>query len=183
MYKRQYLRFARFLEVSYIPAGRDQLGLSALPDGKKYYEFLIRRITTTNLTAEQIHQIGLDEVKRDEAEMLIIAQKLGFADLKSFRASLKTNPKLKPASREALLDAYRGYLGPMQAKLPQIFGRLPKAKFEVVPVPDFMEKSAAPAYYEHPSPDGTRPGRLFINTCLLYTSSKRGSKFGACGKT
>jgi uncharacterized protein (DUF885 family) len=159
-----YLRFARFLEVSYIPAGRDEPSLSALPDGKKYYAFLIRRITTTDLTAEQIHQIGLDEVKRDEAEMLTIAQKLGFADLKSFRASLKTNPKLKPASREALLDAYRGYLGPMQAKLPQIFGRLPKAKFEVVPVPDFMEKSAAPAYYEHPSPDGTRPGRLFINT-------------------
>jgi uncharacterized protein (DUF885 family) len=159
-----YLRFARFLEVSYIPAGRDNPSLSALPDGKKYYAFLIRRITTTNLTADQIHQIGLDEVKRDEVEMLAIAQKLGFADLKTFRASLKTNPKLKPASREALLDAYRGYLGPMQAKLPQIFGRLPKAKFEVVPVPDFMEKSAAPAYYEHPSPDGSRPGRLFINT-------------------
>jgi uncharacterized protein (DUF885 family) len=159
-----YLRFARFLEVSYIPAGRDEPSLSALPDGKKYYAFLIRRITTTDLTAEQIHQIGLDEVKRDEAEMLTIAQELGFADLKSFRASLKTNPKLKPTSREALLDAYRGYLGPMQAKLPQLFGRLPKAKFEVVPVPDFMEKSAAPAYYEHPSPDGTRPGRLFINT-------------------
>ena len=159
-----YLRFARFLDVSYIPAGRDEIGLSALPDGKKYYEFLIRRITTTNLTADQIHQIGLDEVKRDEAEMLAIAQKLGFADLKTFRASLKTNPKLKPASREALLNAYRGYLGPMQAKLPQIFGRLPKAKFEVVAVPDFMEKSAAPAYYEHPAPDGSRPGRLFINT-------------------
>jgi uncharacterized protein (DUF885 family) len=159
-----YLRFARFLEVSYVPAGRDNPSLSALPDGKKYYACLIRRITTTNLTADQIHQIGLDEIKRDEAEMLTIAQKLGFADLKSFRASLKTNPKLKPASREALLDAYRGYLGPMQAKLPLIFGRLPKAKFEVVPVPDFMEKSAAPAYYEEGSPDGVRPGRLFINT-------------------
>jgi uncharacterized protein (DUF885 family) len=158
-----YLRFARFLEVSYVPAGRDEPGLSALPDGKKYYAFLIRRITTTQLTAEQIHQIGLDEVKRDEAEMLTIAQKLGFADLKTFRAGLKTNPKLKPASREALLDAYRGYLGPMQAKLPLIFGRLPKAKFEVVPVPDFMEKSAAPAYYEHPSPDGSRPA-VFSST-------------------
>jgi uncharacterized protein (DUF885 family) len=83
-----YLRFARFLEVSYIPAGRDEPGLSALPDGKKYYDFLIRRTTTTQLTADQIHQIGLDEVKRDEAEMLTIAQKLGFADLKAFRASL-----------------------------------------------------------------------------------------------
>jgi uncharacterized protein (DUF885 family) len=159
-----YLRFARFLEVSYVPAGRDEPGISALPDGKKYYAFLIRRITTTQLTPEQIHQIGLDEVKRDEAEMLAIAQKLGFADLKTFRTSLKTNPKLKPASREALLDAYRSYLGPMQAKLPIIFGRLPKAKFEVVPVPEFMEKSAAPAYYEAGSLDSVRPGRLFINT-------------------
>ena len=84
------------------------------------------------MTAEQIHQIGLDEVKRDEAEMLAIAQKLGFKDLKSFRASLKTNPKLQPASAEALLDAYQGYLAPMQAKLPELFGRLPKAPFEVV---------------------------------------------------
>jgi uncharacterized protein (DUF885 family) len=159
-----YLRFARFLEVSYVPAGRENPSISALPDGKKYYAFLIRRITTTNLTADQIHQIGLDEVKRDEAEMLAIAQKLGFADLTSFRASLKTNPKLKPASREALLDAYRSYLGPMQAKLPLIFGRLPKAKFEVVPVPEYSEKSAAPAYYEAGSRDSARPGRLFINT-------------------
>ena len=131
-----YLRFARFLEASYIPAGRAEPGISALPDGAKYYQFLIRRPTTTDLTAEQIHQIGLDEVKRDEAEMLAIAQKLGFQDLKSFRASLKANPKLKPASGEALLDAYRGYLKPMQAKLPQLFGRLPKAQFEVAAVPE-----------------------------------------------
>ncbi len=159
-----YARFARFLEVSYIPAGRAEPGISALPDGAKYYRFLIRQRTTTDLTAEQIHQIGLDEVKRDEAEMLVIAQKLGFADLKSFRASLKTNPKLHPASREALLAAYRGYLGPMQAKLPQLFGRLPKAAFEVVAVPDYLEKTSAPAYYESGAPDGSRPGRLFIDT-------------------
>jgi len=103
-------------------------------------------------------------VKRDEAEMLAIAQKLGFADLASFRLSLKTNPKLHPASREALLDAYRGYLTPMQAKLPQLFGRLPRAKFEVVPVPDYLEKTSAPAYYQTGAPDGSRPGRLFIDT-------------------
>ena len=166
-----YQRFARFLEVSYIPAGRAELGISALPDGAKYYQFLIRRRTTTVLTAEQIHQIGLDEVKRDEAEMLVIAQKLGFADLKSFRASLKANPKLHPASREALLAAYKGYLGPMQAKLPQIFGRLPKAPFEVVAVPDYLEKTSAPAYYEPGAPDGSRPGRLFIDT---YDAADRG---------
>jgi uncharacterized protein (DUF885 family) len=159
-----YKRFARFLEVSYIPAGRAEPGISSLPDGAKYYQFLIRRTTTTELTAEQIHQIGLDEVKRDEAEMLAIAKKLGFADLASFRASLKSNPKLHPASREALLAAYGGYLTAMQARLPQLFGRLPKAKFEVVPVPDYMEKTSAPAYYEQGAPDGSRPGRLFIDT-------------------
>jgi uncharacterized protein (DUF885 family) len=159
-----YLRFARFLEVSYIPAGREQPGISALPDGAKYYRFLIHRTTTTDLTPEQIHQIGLDEVKRDEAEMLAIAQKLGFADLASFRAGIKTNPRLHPASREALLAAYRGYLTPMQAKLPQLFGRLPQAPFEVVAVPDYAEKTSAPAYYESGAPDGSRPGRLFIDT-------------------
>ena len=159
-----YLRFARFLEVSYVPAGRTEPGISSLPDGAKYYQFLIRRTTTTDLTADQIHQIGLDEVKRDEAEMLDLAQKLGFSDLAGFRASLKANPRLKATSREALLDAYRGYLTPMQARLPQLFGTLPKAKFEVVPVPDYLEKTSAPAYYERGAPDGSRPGRLFIDT-------------------
>jgi len=165
-----YLRFERFLEVTYVPAGRDEPGIAALPDGAKYYAFSIRRTTTTNLTAEQIHQIGLDEVKRDEAEMLAIAQKLGFADLKSFRASLKTNPKLRGATREELLNKYRGYLGPMQAKLPELFGRLPKAPFEVAAVPEFMEKTSAPAYYESGTPDGSRPGRLRIDT---YNSADR----------
>jgi len=159
-----YRRFARFLEVTYIPAGRAEPGISAIPDGARYYQFLIRRTTTTNLTADQIHQIGLDEVKKDEAEMLAIAKKLGFQDLKSFNASLKTNPKLHPASAEALLDAARGYLGPMQAKLPSLFGHLPKTPFEVAPVPDFLEKTSAPAYYEAGAPDGSRPGRLRIDT-------------------
>jgi uncharacterized protein (DUF885 family) len=159
-----YTRFARYLEVSYIPAGRSEPGIGALPDGAKYYQYLIRRTTTTDLTADQIHQMGLDEVKKDEAEMLAIAQKLGFKDLASFRASLQTNPKLKPASADALLAAYKGYLGPMQAKLPSLFGTLPKAPFEVVPVPDYMEKTAPDAYYQPGTPDGSRPGRLFIDT-------------------
>ena len=159
-----YLRFARFLEVSYIPAGRAKPGVDALPDGARYYQFLIKRTTTTNLTAAQIHQIGLDEVAKDEAAMLAIAQKLGFQDLKSFRASLKTNPKLHPDSAESLLAAYNGYLKPMRAKLPDLFGRLPKAPFEVVPVPDYLAKTSAPAYYQAGTPDGSRPGRLFIDT-------------------
>ncbi len=159
-----YQRFARFIEVSYVPAGREKPGIDSLPDGARYYQFLIKRTTTTDLTAAQIHQIGLDEVAKDEAAMLAIAQKLGFQDLKSFRASLKTNPKLHPASAEALLGAYQGYLKPMQAKLPELFGRLPKAPFEVVAVPDYLAKTSAPAYYEPGAPDGSRPGRLFIDT-------------------
>ncbi len=152
-----YTRFARFMEVSYVPAGRDDPGISALPDGAKYYQFLIHHTTTTDLTAEQIHQIGLDEVKKDETAMLAIAQKLGFKDLKTFDASLKDNPKLHPASADALLAAYQSYLTPMQAKLPELFGRLPKAKFEVRPVPGYLEKTSAPAYYEGGAPDGSRP--------------------------
>ncbi|HEX7729370.1 MAG TPA: DUF885 domain-containing protein [Terracidiphilus sp.] len=165
-----YLRFARFLEVSYVPAGRADPGIWALPDGAAYYQFLLRRTTTTDLTADVVHQIGLEQVAKDEAEMLAIAQKLGFKDLKSFRASLKTNPKLHPASREQLLAAYTSYLTPMQAKLPQLFGTLPKAKFEVLPVPDFLEKTSAPAYYQGGTPDGSRPGRLFID---LYDAEHR----------
>ena len=159
-----YNRLARFIEATYIPAGRTEPGISALPDGAKYYQYLIRHTTTTNLTAEQIHQIGLDEVKRNDDEELAIAKKLGFADLKSFRASLKTNPKLHPASAAAILDTYRSYLTPMQAKLPTLFGRLPKAPFEVAAIPDYLEKTSASAYYEPGTPDGSRPGRLRINT-------------------
>ena len=165
-----YLRFQRFLEVSYVPAGREEPGIGALADGAKYYEFLIRRSTTTNLTAAAIHQIGLDEVKRDEAEMLVIAKQLGFQDLKSFQASLKTYPKLHPKSADALLDAYRGYIGAMQGKLPTLFGRLPKAKLEVTTIPEYRAKTSAQAYYEEGNADGSRPGRITVN---LYNATER----------
>ena len=159
-----YMRFARFLQVTYIPAGRTDPGISSLPDGARYYAFCVKRETTTNLAPDQIHQIGLDQVKRDEAEMLAIAHKLGFNDLASFRASLKTNPKLKASSAEALLAAYRGYIGPMEAKLPELFGTLPKAPLEVVPMPDYMAADAPPAYYVHGTPDGSVPGKLWVDT-------------------
>jgi uncharacterized protein (DUF885 family) len=165
-----YRRFARFLQVSYIPAGRDKPGIDALPDGARYYQFLIKRTTTTDLTAAQIHQIGLDEVGKDEAEMLAIAQKLGFKDLASFRASLKTNPKEHPVSGDALVAAYKSYLGPMQARLPQLFGTLPKAPLQVTTIPDYLAKGSPPAYYEPGTPDGSRPGRLCVN---IYNATNR----------
>jgi uncharacterized protein (DUF885 family) len=159
-----YRRFAKFLQVDYVPKGRKDPGASALPNGEAYYAFRIRQSTTLTKTAAEIHQIGLDEVKRDETEMLAIVHQLGFADLKSFSAALKANPKEHPASKEALLDDYRGYLAQMQPKLPQLFGRLPKARLEVIPIPDYMEKDQAAAFYDQGSADGKRPGRVDVNT-------------------
>ena len=165
-----YRRFQRFLEVTYVPAGRADPGIWAIPDGAKYYAYCIRHETTTDLTPDQIHQIGLDEVKRDEAEMLAIAKKQGFADVKSYQASLAANPKLHPVSAEALMNAYRGYVNAMQPKLPELFGRLPKAKLEVSTIPDYSAKSAPQAYYEQGAPDGSRPGRITVN---LYKATQR----------
>ncbi|HZY73017.1 MAG TPA: DUF885 domain-containing protein [Edaphobacter sp.] len=159
-----YQRFAKFLKVDYVPNGRKEPGVWALPDGDAYYAFRIRQSTTLNKTAAEIHQIGLDEVKRDEAEMLAIVHKLGFADLKSFNAALKANPKEHPTSKEQLLDTYRGYIDRMRPRLPELFGTLPKAKLEVVEMPSFIAKDQAEAVYNQGSADGKRPGRVEVNT-------------------
>ncbi len=162
--KPAYARFAKFLESTYVPAGRAEPGAWSLPDGDAYYAFRVKRSTTTDLTPDQIHQIGLDEVARDEAEMLVIAKKLGYADLAALRAAVAADPKQHPISREALLGIYRADLAQMKQKLPEYFGRLPKAPLEVEAVPDYLEKDQAPAYYNPGTADGSRPGRVFVNT-------------------
>ncbi|MBB6147113.1 uncharacterized protein (DUF885 family) [Silvibacterium bohemicum] len=159
-----YAQFARFLKATYIPAGRTDPGVSSLSDGDKYYAFRVRESTTTDLTPAQIHQIGVDEVKRDEAEMLAIAQKLGFKDIAALRASINTNPKQHPQSKEQFLNTFRADIDQMRPKLPSLFGRLPKAPLEVEAVPEFIEKDQAPAYYDPGTPDGKRPGKVFVNT-------------------
>jgi uncharacterized protein (DUF885 family) len=159
-----YQRFVKFMVAQYIPKGRKDPGAWALPDGDAYYAWRIRQSTTLTKSAAEIHQIGLDEVARDEAEMLAIVKKLGFSDLKSFSAALKTNPKLHPTSKEQLLDTYRGYIGAMKPKLPELFGTLPKAQLEVVAMPTFVEKDQAAAYYDQGSADGKRPGHVDVNT-------------------
>jgi uncharacterized protein (DUF885 family) len=165
-----YQRFAKFLAVQYVPKGRKDPGVWAMPDGDAYYAFRIKQITTLDKTAAQIHQIGLEEVKRDEAEMLAIVHQLGFADLKSFRAALATNPKEHPQSKEALLDTYKGYLAQMQPRLPELFGRLPKAPLIVAVMPSFAEKDSPMAYYNAGTADGSRPGRVDVN---LYNFAER----------
>src|SRR5580698_9715008 len=159
-----YTRFARLLQGQYIPAGRTEYGVWSLPDGDKYYAFRVHQSTTTDLTPDQIHQIGLDEVKRNEAEMLVIAQKLGFKDIASLRASIAANPKLHAQTKDQLLDQYRHYIDQMKVKLPDLVGRLPKAPLTVEAVPAFIEKDQAPAYYQHGTPDGKRPGTVYVNT-------------------
>lgn len=122
-----YRKLAIFLQTKYIPNGRSEPGIWSIPNGDAYYAFCIRRNTTLAMTADQIHQIGLEEVQRDEAAMLAIAQKLGYSDLKSFNAATSANPGLHPASRRQLLDVYRIDLNQMKVKLPELFGKLPKA--------------------------------------------------------
>jgi len=166
-----YVRFGKFLKAQYIPGGRNDPGIWALPDGEAYYRFLVKQSTTTDLTPDQIHQIGVDEVKKDEEQLLAIAHKLGFADVKALQNAATHNPKLFPTSKEQLLDAYRGYLDRMRPKLPQLFGRLPKATVVVMPVPAYIEKDQAAAYYERGSPDGSRPGMVYVNTYQFETRS------------
>jgi len=158
-----YAQLARFLTKTYIPAGRNDPGIWAIPDGDKYYAFLVRQSTTTDLTPAQIHQIGLDEVKRDEAEMLVIAQKLGFKDLASFRASIPNNPKLHAQSTDQLIGLYSHYIDQMRPRLPELFGHLPKAPLVVAPVPTYMQQDQTQAYYEEGTPDGKRPGTVYVN--------------------
>jgi uncharacterized protein (DUF885 family) len=159
-----YARFGKFLESTYIPAGRAEPGAWSLPDGDAYYAFRVKASTTTEMTPAQIHQIGLDEVARDEGEILTIAHKLGYKDVPALRAAVAADPKQHPASREALLAVYRKDLDAMRPKLPQYFGILPKAQLQVEPVPSYSEKEQAPAYYQRGTPDGSRPGTIYINT-------------------
>jgi uncharacterized protein (DUF885 family) len=159
-----YNKLADFIATDYAPKGRTEPGVWALPGGNALYRFYIRQMTTTNMDAEAIHVLGLKEVARIEGEQLAIAQTLGFSDLQRFRASLKTNPKLIPTSPEQILDTYRRYVAQMQARLPEMFGLLPKAPVEVRPVQAFREKEAAAADYQQGTPDGSRPGIVYVNT-------------------
>jgi uncharacterized protein (DUF885 family) len=159
-----YSKLANFIATEYAPKGRTDPGMWALPNGDALYRFRVRQQTTTAMEPEAIHQLGLSQVAQIEADELVIAKKLGFDDLKKFRASLKTNPKLIPTSRQQILDTYRKYIAQMQLQLPKLFGLLPKTAVEVRPTEEFREKEAASAEYDQGTPDGSRPGIVFVNT-------------------
>jgi uncharacterized protein (DUF885 family) len=159
-----YVKLGEFIAKDYAPFGRTQPGLWSLPNGDALYRYAVKQQTTTAMDPQAIHDLGLKEVERIHADMLVIAKQQGFADLKSFQLSLKTNPKVIPTSREDILNTYRGYIAGMQPELPKLFGLLPKTKVEVKPVQEYREKEAAAAEYNQGTPDGSRPGVVYVNT-------------------
>jgi uncharacterized protein (DUF885 family) len=159
-----YVKFTTFVRDEYAPKGRTEPGVWALPDGDARYAFRVKESTTTNLTPEEIHQLGLAQVKEIEERMLEVAHKLGYKDVKSLNAACNTDPKLHAHSRQEILDLYQKYTDQMYTKLPMMFGRFPKAKVEIKPVEAFREKQASAAEYKDGTPDGSRPGRVEVNT-------------------
>jgi len=158
-----YQRFATFLRSDYAPKGRTEPGVWALPDGDARYRFAIKRITTTDLTADQIHQIGLQQIAETETQMLALAHKLGFNDLASLNDHIKNDRSLYAKSGQQLLDLYSGYAKGMEADLPRMFGHLPKNRLIAVPMEASRSKNAVPADYTPGAADGSRPGRINVN--------------------
>lgn len=159
-----YRKLGDFVANDYAPHGRTQEGIWSLPDGEARYRFAIHTQTTTDLDPQRIHQIGLDEVKRIEGEMTAISHQLGYADLPAFRAAIVKDPKRYATSREQILDLYRGYIAGMQPELPKLFGHLPTTALKVQAVEAYREKDAPGAEYHQGTPDGKRPGVVFVNT-------------------
>jgi uncharacterized protein (DUF885 family) len=158
-----YVNFTKFVREDYAPKGRAEPGVWSLPDGPERYAFRVKESTTTNLSPEEIHQIGLAQVKEIEARMLGVANQLGFKDIKSLSASLETNPKVHVHSRQEIIDLYQKYVDQMYLKLPSMFGRLPKARLQILPIEQFREKEASTEYVQG-AQDGSRPGHIMVNT-------------------
>ena len=157
-----YRAFASFIAADYAPHGRTNLAVTSLPDGAKRYQNDILGRTTTHLTPDEIHTLGLNEVARITAEMTTLANKAGFADLAAFRASINNNPKWTPTAAEQILDDYRHYIAQMQPKLPELFTVIPGSPVTVEAIPAFQ--SADSTHYQSGTPDGKRPGRVVVAT-------------------
>ena len=158
-----YVRFTAFLRDEYAPTGRSEPGVWSLPDGAARYRFEIRHMTTTDLTPDEIHAIGLKEVDETEAQMLELAHKLGFKDLASLNEHIKSDRRFYGTSGQQLLDLYANYVHEMEPELPKLFGRLPKNKLAVIPMEASRSKDAVPADYTNGTADGSRPGHINVN--------------------
>jgi uncharacterized protein (DUF885 family) len=150
-----------------------QDGIWRLPDGKAYYAALLANYTTTDMTAAQIHALGLSEVARIHGEMKKIMAQVGFkGTLREFFEHLRTSPQYYYTTREDYLADVDAKVKAMEARLPAFFHTLPKAHLQVKAVEAFREKSAGKAFYQSPSPDGSRPGTYYVNLYDLRDMSK-----------
>ncbi len=148
-------------------------GVWRMPQGAEYYAALLGYYTTTDMTAAQIHDLGLAEVARIHGEMKTIMDKVGFkGTLQEFFVHLRTSPQYFHTTREAYLAEVASHVKAMEARLPAFFDTLPKAPLVIKPVEAFREKSAGKAFYSSPAPDGSRPGTYYVNLYNLNDMSK-----------
>ena len=158
-----YAKFANFVHNEYAPKGRVEDGIWAIPDGDARYLFAVRYMTTTNLAPAEIHQLGLKQVAEIESEMLGIAKRQGYSDLKTFNEHIRNDRKLYATSGRQLLELYQHYADQMLVKLPELFGNLPKNKLIIVPMESYRAPQAVPADYTIGSATNSRPGRINVN--------------------
>jgi uncharacterized protein (DUF885 family) len=158
-----YVKFTAFMRDEYAPKGMTEPGMWALPDGAARYNYAIRKMTTTTMSAEEIHELGLRQVTEIEAQMLDVAHQLGFQDLASLNESIKNDRRFYATSGQQVLDLYTNYARGMEPELPKLFGRLPRAKLEVIPMEESRAKNSVPADYSEGAADGSRPGHINVN--------------------
>ncbi len=165
--------FLDFMENEYIPNSRETYGLSELPNGKEWYNERIKNNTTTNMTAEEIHELGKSEVARITKEMLAITTALNFnGDLAAFNDFLRTDPQFFFDTPEELLAAYRDICKRIDPEVVKLFGHLPKLPYGVKEVPAYRAQSATTAYYNPGSMQTGTPGYFFANTSNLKSRPK-----------
>ncbi|HVS31110.1 MAG TPA: DUF885 domain-containing protein, partial [Thermoanaerobaculia bacterium] len=168
-----FRRLQRFFTEEYYPKTREAVGLSAVPDGRDWYAYLVRNFTTTNMTPDEIHNLGLSEVKRIRGEMEKVRESTGFkGSLAEFFTFLRTDPRFYFTEKEALLKEYRDIAKRADPELTKLFGTLPRLPYGIVPVPAYAEKTATTAYYSSGSLEAGRPGLYYANTYNLPARPK-----------
>jgi len=159
-----YRRFQAIFRDEYLPATRESVGLWDTPDGREHYKYLARYHTTTGLTPEEIHAIGLREVARNRTEMQQVMDEVGFqGSLTDFFQHLRTDPKFYYGTGEELFRAYAYIVKMIDPELPKLFGKLYRTPFGLRPIPDNSAPNTTTAYYSGPSLDGSRPGYYYVN--------------------
>ncbi|HZF14890.1 MAG TPA: DUF885 domain-containing protein [Steroidobacteraceae bacterium] len=161
-------RLSDYVRNDYLPHCRDNVGWSALPNGKAWYDYTLSIFTTTNMSAEEIHQLGLREVARIRGEMEEVRRQVGFdGDLHAFFRFMQTDPRFLFKSEDDALTQYRATKTRVDGLLPKLFKDFPRVGYNIKPVEAFRAASSAGAFYEFGSEDGSRPGVFYLNTSDL----------------